>query len=161
MPSTITTIIPANVHDYQLIAKRKLPKALYEYLASGSDDEQTLVENIQAFKSWYLRPRVMKPVKALSTATFLFGQTMSMPVFCSPAGVHALCDEVHGECATARACEKMGIMFGLSQHATRSIEQVAAAAPNCNRWYQSYILKDRDLTLRLVKRAVASGYHGE
>lgn len=103
----------------------------------------------------------MRPVKDLSAATSLFGQAMSMPVFCTPAGVHALCDEEHGECATARACEKMGVLFGLSQHATRSIEQLAAAAPGTNKWYQAYILKDRDLTLRLVKRAVAAGYRGE
>ena len=159
--SSTTTMIPANVHDYQIIAKTRLPKALYEYLASGTDDEQTLAENIQAFKQWYLRPRVMRPVKDLSaTTTALFGQSLSMPVFCTPAGVHALCDPVHGECATARACQQMGVMFALSQHATRSIEQVAQAAPRANKWYQAYILKDRAVTLRLVQRAVAAGYRG-
>jgi len=155
------TMLPANVHDYQVIAKTKLPKALYEYLASGTDDEQTLAENIQAFKNWYLRPRVMMPVKDLSASCHLFGQRLSFPVFCTPAGVHALCDEEHGELATVRAAEKMGVMFALSQHATRSIEDVAAAAPNANKWYQAYILKDRELTLRLVQRAVKAGYRGE
>ena len=154
-------LLPANVNDYQVIAKTKLSKALYEYLASGTDDEQTLAENMQAFKAWYLRPRVMRPVKDLSAATYLFGHRMSMPVFVTPAGVHGICDEEHGECATARACEKMGVLFGLSQHATRSIEEVAAAAPNATKFYQAYILKDRDLTLRLVRRAVAAGYQGE
>lgn len=155
------TMIPANANDYQILAKGKLSKALYEYLSSGTDDEQTLAENIQAFKNWYLRPRVMRPVKDLSAATkALFGQHLSMPVFCSPAGVHALCEPLEGECATARACEKMGVLFGLSQHATRTIEQVAQAAPKANKWYQSYILKDRDLTLRLVRRAVKAGYRG-
>jgi isopentenyl diphosphate isomerase/L-lactate dehydrogenase-like FMN-dependent dehydrogenase len=153
-------MIPANIHDFQVIAKKKLSKALYEYLASGTDDEQTLAENITAFKNWYLRPRVMMPVKDLSAATSLFGQHMSMPIFCTPAGVHALCDEEHGECATARAAGKAGIMFALSQHATRSIEEVARAAPNTNKWYQAYILKDRDLTLFLVQRAAAAGYRG-
>lgn len=153
-------VVPANVHDYQLIAKTKLSKALYEYLASGTDDEQTLTENVQAFKNWYLRPRVMKPVKDLRCATSLFGQSMSTPVFCTPAGVHALCEEELGEIATVKACEKMNVIFGLSQHSTRSIEQVAAAAPNANKWYQAYILKDRKLTLNLVKRAVKAGYRG-
>lgn len=154
------TITLANVHDYQLIAKNKLPKALYEYLASGTDDEQTLSENILAFKNWYLRPRVMRPVKNLTAATSLFGQKMSMPVFCTPAGVHALCDDEHGEIATVKACQQMNVIFGLSQHATRSIEHVAAAASNANIWYQAYILKDRELTLSLVKRAVKAGYRG-
>ncbi|CAB9505584.1 Peroxisomal (S)-2-hydroxy-acid oxidase [Seminavis robusta] len=150
----------SNVNDYQIVAKTKLPKALYEYLASGTDDEQTLAENIQAFKHWYLRPRVMRPVKDLSTVVTLFGHTMKMPVFCSPAGVHALCEPEQGECATAKACEQMGILFGLSQHSTRSIEQVQEAAPNCLKFYQAYILKDRQLTLRLVQRAIRAGYQG-
>lgn len=149
-----------NLDDFQKIAKLKLPKALYEYLASGTDDEQTLAENRSAFKQWYLRPRMMRPVGNLSTSTILFGHKSSMPVFVTPAGLHALCDPIHGECATAKACADVGIMFGLSQHATKSIEEVATAVPNGNRWYQAYILKDRSVTLRLVQRAVESGYHG-
>ncbi|KAL7543633.1 hypothetical protein ACHAXR_012931 [Thalassiosira sp. AJA248-18] len=151
-----------NASDYQLAARSILPKDLYEYLASGTDDEQTLSENEAAFKSWYLRPRVMRPVGSISTATTLFGQRLSMPVFVSPAGVHALCDEA-GECASARACGRVGTLFGLSQHATRSIEQVAEATKEgtpTNLWYQCYILKDREMTLRLVRRAAKCGYQG-
>jgi len=144
-----------NSNDYQVVARKILSKPLYEYLASGTDDEQTLSENESAFKSWYLRPRVMRPVRSISTATQLFGQRLSMPIFVSPAGVHALCDEAEGECASARACGRVGTLFGLSQHATRSIEEVAEAtrAEGTNLWYQSYILNDRDMTLRLVRRA--------
>mmetsp|Transcript_15859 Transcript_15859/g.33319 ORF Transcript_15859/g.33319 Transcript_15859/m.33319 type:complete len:433 (-) Transcript_15859:160-1458(-) len=150
-----------NANDYQLAARSMLSKPLYEYLASGTDDEQTLSENESAFKDWYLRPRVMRPVGNVTTDTYLFGQKLSMPVFISPAGVHALCDEQNGECASARACGRVGAMFGLSQHATRSIEQVADATQGkTNLWYQSYILKDREMTLRLVKRAANAGYKG-
>ena len=152
---------PCNVNDYQKLAKSKISRALYEYLASGTDDEQTLAENRSAFKLWYLRPRVMRPVGNLTTSTSIFSQLLSMPVFVSPAGVQALCDPEQGECATAKACGEVGIMYGLSQHATRSIEQVAAAAPKTNRWYQAYILKNRDTTKGLVERAVKAGYQGE
>jgi (S)-2-hydroxy-acid oxidase len=83
-----------------------------------------------------------------------------MPVFVSPAGVHALCDSKHGECATARVCAKHEILFGLSQHSTRSIEDVAAATPSSLKFYQAYILKDRQKTLSLIRRAVQAGYQG-
>src|SRR6056300_1007802 len=146
---TLNTKI-CNVSDYQAISRSILPKPLYEYLASGTDYEQTLSENESAFKCWYLRPRVMRPVGSISTATTLFGQKLSLPVFISPAGVHALVDSHDGECASARAAQRAGTLFGLSQHATRSIEQVADACANnakecdtSNLWYQSYILKDR------------------
>jgi len=149
-----------NSNDYQLTARAIISKPLYEYIASGTDDEQTLSENEASFKLWYLRPRVMRPVGSVSTSTTLFGQRMSMPVFISPAGVHALCDEA-GECASARACGRVGTLFGLSQHSTRSIEQVSQETKgNTNLWYQSYILNDRDMTLRLVRRAANAGYRG-
>lgn len=116
---------------------------------------------MSAFKSWYLRPRVMRPVGSMDLSTTLFGQRLSLPVFISPAGVHALCNE-DGECASARACGRTGTLFGLSQHATRSIEQVAEATQGeTNLWYQSYILKDRDMTLQLVRRAANAGYRGK
>ena len=146
-----------NLDDYQKEAKRKLPKPLFEYIASGTDDEQTLTENVSAFKGWYLLPRVMVPMEHLSTATKLFGRTLDMPVFTCPAGVQALC-HAEGECATARACGHAGIAFGHSQHATKSIAQVTHAAPDTMRWYQSYILTDKQLTLDLIQRAIQCGY---
>lgn len=87
----------------------------------------------------------------------LFGQRLSMPIFVSPAGVHKLMHS-EGECATARACLQAGTLMGLSQHSTMTLEDVAAAAPKCPRWYQLYILKDRALTADIVRRAVAAGY---
>lgn len=148
-----------NLDDYQKQAKRKLSKPIYEYIASGSDDEQTLAENQSAFKLWYLLPRVLRPMGNLSTETTLFGRRLAMPVFTSPAGVQSLCHP-DGECATARACGHHGIVFGLSQHSTKTIQQVAEAAPNTIRWYQSYILKDKQLTLRLIHQAIQAGYEG-
>ena len=148
-----------NLDDFQRYAKKKLAIPLYEYLASGTDDEQTLAENRHAFKMFYLRPRVMRPVGNITTRTYLFGQVLNMPVFITPAGVHALCDP-GGESTTAKACGDAGIMFGLSQHSTNSIEEVSSAAPSTNKWYQAYILKDRSITLNLVQRAVKAGYQG-
>ena len=164
-----------NINDFQTLAKKRLRKDLYEYLASGSDDEQTLSENRLAFKRWFLRPRVLRSVGRISTHTVLrFGRRgsssgwcshpVAMPIFVSPAGVHALCDEKHGECATARACSKASILFGLSQHSTRTIEEVAAASsggsPTVLNFYQAYILKDRKRTLSLIRRAISAGYKG-
>ena len=185
-----------NVNDFQRLAKKKLPKDLYEYLSSGSNDEQTLSENRLAYRRWFLRPRVLSPVGRISTRTHLrFGlhysnsgrhhrrssnnvtsseyceYSVAMPLFVSPAGVHALCDEQHGECATARACSKASILFGLSQHSTKSIEEVATAtmpvtasssevSRTALNFYQAYILKDRERTLSLIRRAVRAGYKG-
>lgn len=154
MPTSTFKI--CNVDDYQVLARQKLQKALYEYVASGTDDEQTLSENRSAFKLWYLRPRVMRPVAEVRTVTQLLGQDMSFPFFVSPAGVMAVCSE-EAECAVARACGKMGTVFSISQHSTRSIEQISEAAPQTCKFYQCYILKDRALTAQLIQRAVRVG----
>ena len=148
-----------NVDDFQRLARDKLERPLYEYLASGSGDEVTLRENRAAFGRYALRPRALRPVDTLSTARELFGNELALPVFAAPAGVHSLVDG-EGERATARACGRAGVLFGLSQHATVCIEDVAAAAPDAHRWYQAYLLKDRNATLDLVRRAVATGYRG-
>merc|ERR1719491_1727480 len=88
-----------NVDDFQRLSKHILPKEIWEYLSSGTDDELTLRMNRSAFQSWCLRPRVLKPIGNISTRTTLFGKYVSMPIFCSPAGVHALCEPNEGECA--------------------------------------------------------------
>jgi len=157
-PSTSTPVI-CNLDDYQRRARKTLPAPLYEYLASGTDDERTLHCNRHAFLDWFLRPRVMRPVQNISTRTTLFGCNLAAPVFVSPAGVHGLVDPA-GERATAAACGRFGTICGVSQHSTASIEEVAETAPETDLWYQSYILVDRDATLNLVKRAVDAGYKG-
>lgn len=148
-----------SVDDFQRLAETLLDRPLYEYLASGSGDEATLRDNRAAFGRYALRPRALRPVDGLSTARTLFGAELELPVFASPAGAHALVDGA-GERATARACGRAGALFGLSQHATVSIEDVAAAAPKAHRWYQAYLLKDRAATRDLVRRAVAAGSRG-
>jgi isopentenyl diphosphate isomerase/L-lactate dehydrogenase-like FMN-dependent dehydrogenase len=150
------------VDDYRAEARRRLPKAVYEYVASGSGDEQTLAENRAALRLWYLRPRVLRPLLAptVSCASSLLGSSVRVPFFASPAGVMALPDPSgEGERGAARAFGRAGALFCLSQHSTRSIEDVARAAPpGAVLWYQCYLLRDRALTERLLRRAARSGY---
>jgi len=96
----------------------------------------------------------MRPVDKCDTTVTMLGATYSMPVFVTPAGVHKLADREGGEGATARACERASVACGVSQHATTSIEDVAAAAGRANHlWYQCYILLDRGITADLVARS--------
>ena len=84
-----------NVSDFQILARKKLRKDIYEYLASGSDDEQTLAENRLGFRRWYLRPRVLRPIGRISTRTILrFGRPGSHNGYCECAN-GLLADELH------------------------------------------------------------------
>jgi len=146
-----------SLDDFQIAAKDRLSKELYEYVASGSDDEQTLAENRNAFKRIFIRPRMMRNLASLDMSLTIFGQKVSMPIFASPAGVHQLMHR-DGELATARAFAKAGSLMAVSQHATYSLEDIADAAPGAPRWFQSYILKHRQLSAELIKRAEKAGY---
>jgi isopentenyl diphosphate isomerase/L-lactate dehydrogenase-like FMN-dependent dehydrogenase len=148
------------VSDYQMAAKDKLPKAVYDYLTSGADEEHTVISNETAFAAhWRLRPRILRPVNNLSTSTVLFGHTLRMPLFASPAGVQGLF-HTDGECYTAGICHDFGIPYGLSQHSTRSIEEIGSnmniGGGDSNLWYQIYILKDRMRTVDLIRRVIAT-----
>ena len=149
-----------SVDDFQAEARRTLDKGLYEYLASGTDDEVTLSENRASFSRISLSPRFLRNVNSIDTSLTLRGMArhrFTMPIFISPAGVHRLCDP-EGEGSTARACQKMGVAIGISQHATSTIEEVATVAPDSCKWYQAYITKDRRITADLVRRAIENGY---
>jgi isopentenyl diphosphate isomerase/L-lactate dehydrogenase-like FMN-dependent dehydrogenase len=159
-PGTMPFLL-LTVSDYQMAAKDKLPKAVYEYLTSGADEEQTVVSNETAFAAhWRLRPHILRPVNNLSTSTVLFGHILRMPLFASPAGVQGLFHP-DGECYTAGICHDFGIPYGLSQHSTRSIEEIGSnvivgGGDSNNLWYQIYILKDRMRTIDLIRRVVAT-----
>lgn len=158
--ATSTTVDLRNLlslDDFQEAAREALGVPIYEYVASGTDDEQTLAENRAAFKRCFLRPLMMRNVSDIDTSCSFFGDRATMPIFISPAGVHKVVDP-EGECATARAARDAGIIMGVSQHATTCLEDVAAAAPDGNRWFQTYIMRDRYITADLIKRAEKSGY---
>eukprot|EP00903_Cladosiphon_okamuranus_P013724 g12777.t4 len=100
---------------------------------------------------------MMRNVVNVDLRIEIFGQRLSMPIFVSPVGVHKLMHP-EGECATARACSQVGTLLGVSQHATVPLEDVSAVAPQCARWFQLYILKDRALTADLLRRSERAGY---
>lgn len=100
---------------------------------------------------------MMRDVSRLDTSVALFGEKFDLPVIACPAGVHKLMHS-DGEAATARAFARAECLMGVSQHATLRLEDVAAAAPAGRRWYQAYILKDRELTAAIVQRAERAGY---
>jgi isopentenyl diphosphate isomerase/L-lactate dehydrogenase-like FMN-dependent dehydrogenase len=150
-----------NVRDLEVVARRRLPNELYDYVRSGTGDEQTLRENEAAYQRVFLVPRILKgDLSSIDTRlTHPLVGSASLPVFVSPVGVHRLMHP-DGELATMRACSRVGTLMGVSQHSTTALEEVAAAGPETPRWYQLYLLKDKQLTRSLVERAESAGYRG-
>lgn len=145
-----------NVMEYEAIAKEKLPKMVYDYYASGAEDQWTLKENRNAFSRILFRPRILVDVRSIDTSTTVMGFNISMPIMVAPTAMQKMAHP-EGEYATARAASAAGTIMTLSSWGTSSVEEVASTGPGV-RFFQLYVLKDRNVVKQLVRRAENAGF---
>lgn len=146
--------VVTNVQDLRALARRRVPRAIFDYADRGSYDEVTLRANRAGLAAIGLRQRVMVDVSTRSTATTLAGQAATMPVAIAPTGLTGLFHR-NGEIHGARAAEAFGIPFCLSTMSICSIEDVRAATTKPF-WFQLYVMRDRGFARSLIERAAAA-----
>ena len=137
-------------------ARSLLPGPTYDYLAGGAGDELTLADNVAAWDRIRLRPRVLRDVGTVDTATTVLGTPITSPVLVAPTAFHKLAHP-DGELETARGAAAAGALMVAATRSTTPLEDIAATA-DAPRWYQVYVLQERDHTADLVRRAAAAGY---
>jgi len=142
------------IEDLREVARRKVPKAFFDYVDSGSYNEETLRANRADLETIKLRQRVMVDVSERSLATTVIGQKISAPFALAPIG---LCGMQHGdgEILAAQAAEEAGIPFTLSTMSICSIEQVAEGTSRPF-WFQLYVIRDRGFSRDILSRASAA-----
>jgi isopentenyl diphosphate isomerase/L-lactate dehydrogenase-like FMN-dependent dehydrogenase len=145
-----------NVSDYLEAAREKVDPKVWCYFEGGAGDEATLRANVAAWERWQLRPRMLVDVSELTTATTLLGTEVSSPLGIAPFAMQRLLDP-EGEVATARAAAAAGTLFTVSTLTTATHAEIAAAGPG-PRWFQLYVLKDRQRTLDHMHEAREAGY---
>ena len=138
-------------------ARGLLPGPTYDYLAGGAGDEVSLRDAVAAWDRVRLRPRVLRDVSTVDTSTTLLGTPVPSPVMVAPTAFHRLAHD-GGEEETARGAAAAEALMVLATRATSPPEAVAAVAPEAPRWYQVYVLQERDHTAHMVERAAAAGY---
>jgi L-lactate dehydrogenase (cytochrome) len=146
----------ASVADLRLIARRRLPRGVFDYVDGGAEDERTLAANSAAFAEVGFRPKVLNEVDHVDVSSTVLGQPLAYPLVLAPAGFPRLLHP-DGELAAARAAAKAGIPFTLSTMSSRSIEEVRAVSDG-RLWFQVYAWRDRGLVEEMVQRAAASRY---
>ena len=156
-PGRAAALAAADVSDLRAIARRRLPRGVFDYVDGGAEDEVTLTANTDAFRRIQFRPRVLRDVGTVDPSTTLLGRPLPLPLVLAPTGFPR---SVHpeGERATARAAERAGLPYTLSTLSTYSIEEVAAAAPSAHLWFQVYVWRDRGLVKEMIDRAAEAGY---
>jgi (S)-mandelate dehydrogenase len=149
------TTKPVNVEDYRILAQRRLPKIIFDYLEGGADDEIGMKHNREVFERYRLMPRRLVDVSKRDTGIELSGRHQAAPFIIGPTGLNSALWP-RGDILLARAAEKAGIPFVLSTASNASIEEVAAASKG-DLWFQLYIVQ-RKLAEQMVHRAEAAGY---
>ena len=151
-----TDSTPINLFEFEEVARARLPKAEYDYIAGGATDEISVDRNRRAFASWALRPRVLRDVSVLDLSTTVLGTKLKLPVLIAPCGGHKRAHP-DGEIATYRAAATCGTVLAVSANSNTSFEDLSKAASG-HLWIQMYPFRDKQLNQEWLDRARGAGY---
>jgi L-lactate dehydrogenase (cytochrome) len=144
-----------NFHDFRELARRRLPRPIFNYIDGAADDETTYRRNTRAFEDCDLVPNILGGVEHVDLSVNVLGQKLALPVYCSPTALQRLF-HYDGERAVAQAVEQFGTMFGISSLGTVSLEEIASRF-SFPQIYQFYFHKDRGLNRAMLERAKGAG----
>jgi non-ribosomal peptide synthetase-like protein len=150
-----------NVHDFEVEAKAKLAKPIFDYYAGGAEDGRAIERNRQAFGWVHVCPRVLVDVSSVSTTCRLLHRSLASPVMIAPTAMHKLAHP-EGESAVARAATQLNMGMIVSMLSSTALEPLGDLLRGSSGLplFQLYLLKDRSLSEELIHRAEASGYQG-
>lgn len=148
---------PINIADFQRLARSRTTAATWDFIEGGSEDERTLTANRDAFTRWVLRPQVLAGLSRCDLSVDLLGSRLESPLLVAPMAYQGLAHP-DAELATARGVKESRSLMVASSMSNRSLEDIAKALDG-PRWFQLYVMRDRELTLALVHRAEEAGYH--
>ncbi|KAL2355033.1 L-lactate dehydrogenase [Cryomyces antarcticus] len=145
------------IKELEQHAAVRMDKQTRDYYNEGADSGSTLLENIQAYAKYRIRPRVLRDISKIDTSVSIFGFRSSVPLGIAPTAMQCLAHP-DGEIATARACKKAGMVMGLSSFATSTLEDVAEAIGLTPHVLQLYLFEEREHSRKLIARAKKASY---
>ncbi|WP_346179457.1 alpha-hydroxy acid oxidase [Streptomyces cuspidosporus] len=146
-----------SIGDLRDVAVRTTPRAVFDYVDGAADAEVTARRNRAAFAAVELVPEYLSPVDRPDLSTRVLGREISMPLIFAPTGYTRMMHH-EGEAAVARVAARHGLPYTLSTVGTSTVEDVAAAAPGGEHWFQLYLTRDERLNAELLDRALAAGF---
>ena len=155
LPSSIARA--RNIADLRRMARRRLPRMVFDYIDGGADDEVTSARNVSRFRDIELTWDALADVSAIDTRTTIMGAASASPFFISPTATSRLFHPRAGELAVARAAQAAGVPYACSTLASTSVEDIAAVNSG-TKWFQVYVWRDRALVKEMLARAKAAGF---
>jgi len=155
--STVDLAALVSLADFEAPGRTNMTGPAFDYVAGGSWDEITLAENDAAWRRHRFVPRVLTDVRHVAARGPFFGGRPALPIAMAPMAAQAMAHP-GGEVEAMRACAAAGMPYCLSTSSSRTLEDVAAAAPDAERWFQLYLVDTLEYSRSLVRRAEAAGY---
>ena len=146
-----------SIYELAQIAKKRVPKVVFDYVEGSALNEVSYKRSRDAFDNVEFNARVLRDVSKIDTSIEIYGKKVDLPILFSPTGYTRLMYHV-GEPAVAAVAENNNLIYSLSTMGTTSPSELATAVPGARRWFQLYVMQNRDESLSIIKQAKESGF---
>ena len=148
-----------NLAEMRLLSKKRVPKAVFDYVDGGANDELAFTRSQEVYSRVEFRARVLRDVSKIDLTANIVGQKSALPIIFAPTGYTRMM-HYQGEIMVAKVCEENDLVYNLSTMGTTSSKEIGDQVPNVRRWFQLYLWRDRSQSLKFIEEAQAAGFEG-
>ena len=148
-----------NLAEMRLLSKKRVPKAVFDYVDGGANDELAFIRSQEVYSRVEFRARVLRDVSKIDLTANIVGQKSALPIIFAPTGYTRMM-HYQGEIMVAKVCEENNLVYNLSTMGTTSSKEIGDQVPNVRRWFQLYLWRDRSQSLKFIEEAQAAGFEG-
>lgn len=148
-----------NLAELRLLAKKRVPKAVFDYVDGGANDELAYARSQEIYSRIEFKARVLRDVSVINLKTKILDKESSLPLIFAPTGYTRMM-HYQGEVMVAKVCDENNLIYNLSTMGTTSSKEIGEQVPNVRSWFQLYLWRDRDQSLKFIEEAKAAGFEG-
>ena len=148
-----------NLAELRSLAKRRVPKAVFDYVDGGANDELAYARSQEIYSRVEFKARVLRDVSVIDLKTKILDKESALPIIFAPTGYTRMM-HYQGEVMVAKVCDENNLIYNLSTMGTTSSKEIGIQVPNVRRWFQLYLWRDRDQSLKFIEEAKAAGFEG-
>lgn len=148
-----------NISDLRALAKSRVPKAVFDYVDGGANDEIAYARSQEIYSRIEFKAKVLRDVSKIDLSAEILGKTSALPIIFAPTGYTRMM-HYKGEVMVAKICQENNLIYNLSTMGTTSSKEIGAQVPDVRRWFQLYLWRDREQSLKFIEEAKLSGFEG-